>query len=99
MNLNYLKRYNLSNGKIDYIKSVLNLEVINNLINMKDVIIENLDFLKEFGIEDFTELIINRPDLLLLTTSKLEQKLSKLDRDFLLHIFNKSIGDLVNFNI
>jgi len=97
LNLSYLDQFNIKDT--NYIKGVLNTDTLTKLTVMKDIVTENLNYLKEFGVKNLTNVIVNRPDILFRTNSKLKQNLTTLDQELLIYIFENSIDDLVNFNI
>lgn len=97
--MDYLKQLNISQEKIEELKTILSDEMVNNLIIMRHNVIEVLLFLKDYGVQDLYNILKYRPDLCLKDKKDLEKDLTVFDKELLLFIFNNSVDDLINFNI
>ncbi|MDD2504854.1 MAG: hypothetical protein PHF21_01110 [Bacilli bacterium] len=97
--IDYLKQFNITNDDIKTLKTHLTKEVVKNLEIAQVNVIEVLNFLKEFGVNNLLNVIKYRPDICLKEKRDLERDLTLFDKDLLIFIFNNSIDDLINFKI
>ncbi|MDD4188285.1 MAG: hypothetical protein PHX04_06000 [Bacilli bacterium] len=97
--MDFLKQFDLTNENLEELKKFLSNEVITNLDVMRHNVVEVLTYLKDYGVENFYDVLKYRPDLCLKEKRGLEQDLTTLDKELLLFIFNNNIDDLINFNI
>ena len=97
--LSYLKEYDLSDDQINDIINTYDNVLLKNLNFSKRNVKEIIKYLKDFGVEDIYNVIKNRIDLFFLPLSLVKQNFTKLDKNMLLYLLNKSIDDLINYNI
>ncbi len=97
--IDYLSDYNLSLDDIKVIKKRFNKDIISKFEIMECNVKEVLNYLKEMGIINFKELILNRPDICFMSIYLLKDKTSKFDKDLIKFIFEKEVDNLINFDI
>jgi len=97
--LNYLLDLDITPEEIYEINNSLSSNIISSLELSKGVVIETLTYYKELGVKYLSNIIINRPDLVLIKKEDIEQSISKLDKDVIVNIINNDIEDLILFGI
>ena len=97
--LNYLLDLNISPEEIYDINHTLNEDVITSLELSKSIVIETLNYYKELGITNLSNIIINRPDLVLIKKDDVKESVSKMDKELFISLINNDIEDLILFGI
>ena len=97
--LNYLMDLNITPEDIKLINDSLSKNTLTSLELSRSVVIETLNYYKSLGIEDLTNIIVKRPDLVLIKKEDIEQSISKVNKELIINIFNNDIDDLILFGI
>lgn len=97
--IDYLSKYNLSEKDLEKIKETFNKDIINKFAIMQSNVEAVLTFLKENGINNYIELILNRPDICFISVNVLKEKLSKFNPELIKFIFENEIDNLINFDL
>lgn len=97
--LNYLLDLDISPEEIYDINHTLNKSTIEILEISKNHVRELLKFYRLKGITNITGLIMNRPDLVLLTLDEADNNISKLEDGLFVDLVNNNIGDLIVFGV
>ena len=99
MMLDYLMKYNMSREEIYDLKNMLTKEVLASYMLSSTTIIDNLNYYKELGITNLSNIIKYRPDLLLSDRKNIDNILSKVDKDLFISLIDNNIDDLILFGV
>jgi hypothetical protein len=97
--LNYLLDLQFSPEQIHDINEKLEDNILVSLEISKNIVIDTLNYYKEIGIKDLYNLIINRPDLVLIKREDIEKTISKVTNKLFVNLVNNDIEDLILFGI
>ncbi len=90
---------NITPEDIKLINDSLSKNTLTSLELSRSVVIETLNYYKSLGIKDLTNIIVKRPDLVLIKKEDIEQSISKVNKELIINIFNNDIDDLILFGI
>lgn len=97
--IDYLKKYNLTEEDINLLNSQLSEDIKNSLFVMKDNAEAILDYLKELGVTNFKDLLLERIDICFFDLNYLKEKIEKYDKKLIKFVIDNSVGDLLDFDI
>ena len=97
--LNYLLDLDISPEEIYDINHGLSKEIVSSLELSKNIVKDTITYYKELGVEKISDLIINRPDLVLIDRKNIESIISKIDTKLFVSIVNNDIEDLILFGV
>ena len=97
--IDYLKKYNLTEDDINLLNSQLSEDIKNSLFVMKDNAETILDYLKELGVTNFKDLLLERIDICFFDLNYLKEKIEKYDKKLIKFVIDNSVGDLLDFDI
>lgn len=98
--IEYIKEYGITTLDYEYIMHNVSEDIIQNLALSEMVVREVLEYYNEIGINrTISNLIINRPDLILISKENLKDTISKIDLNIFKNIVDKSIEDLILLGI
>lgn len=97
--IDYLKKYNLTDDDINLLNSQLSEDIKNSLFVMKENAEAILDYLKELGVTNFKDLLLERIDICFFDLNYLKEKIEKYDKKLIKFVIDNSIGDLLDFDI
>lgn len=98
--IEYIKEYGITSLDYEYILHNVSRDVIQALSLSENSVREVLDFYNDIGItKNISKIIINRPDLILITKENLKETISKIDLNIFINIIEKSIDDLILLGI
>lgn len=97
--IDYLKKYNLTDDDINLLNSQLSEDLKNSLFVMKENAEAILDYLKELGVTNFKDLLLERTDICFFDLNYLKEKIEKYDKKLIKFVIDNSIGDLLDFDI
>ncbi len=98
--IEYIKEYGITSLDYEYILHNVSRDVIQALSLSENSVREVLDFYNDIGItKNISKIIINRPDLILITKENLKETISKIDLNVFINIIEKSIDDLILLGI
>ena len=82
--MDYLKNYGLTDEDIMTINDTVSDEVYSDLTFFKGLVSNNIDFLRDFGVSNYAQVIVKYPEIFLRDLSSLKNVLEKFDRDDLI---------------
>ncbi len=97
--IDYLKKYNLTEEDINLLNSQLSEDIKNSLFVMKDNAETILNYLKELGVTNFKDLLLERIDICFFDLNYLKEKIEKYDKKLIKFVIDNSVGDLLDFDI
>jgi hypothetical protein len=97
--INYLLDLGLSQEELYDIKEELIEEIYTALELSRSVVKETLTYYKELGVNNLFNIIIKRPDLVLIKKEDVEASISKIDKNLFVNLVNNNIEDLMLFGI
>lgn len=97
--IDYLKKYNLTEDDINLLNSQLSEDIKNSLFVMKENAEAILDYLKELGVTNFKDLLLERIDICFFDLNYLKEKIEKYDKKLIKFVIDNSVGDLLDFDI
>jgi len=97
--IDYLKIYLPQIEEFAEVNNNMNRKMIENFITMENNVVEIINYLKEKGVKNISNILIKRPDKFFKKKTRLEEEFSKIDEKLLLYILEKNIGELSSFNI
>ena len=97
--LNYLLELDISPDEIYEITHKLSTDVVDSLSLSQAVVEETLEYYKSIGVTNISNIIINRPDLVLINKKEIESIISSMDVIKIVEIMNNDIEDLILFGI
>lgn len=97
--IDYLKKYNLTDDDINLLNSQLSEDIKNSLFVMKENAEAILDYLKELGVTNFKDLLLERIDICFFDLNYLKEKIEKYDKKLIKFVIDNSVGDLLDFDI
>ena len=98
--IEFIKEYGVTTFDYEYIMHNMKQDIIENIALSENSVREVLDFYNDIGItKNISKIIINRPDLILITKENLKETISKIDLNIFINIIEKSIDDLILLGI
>ena len=97
--IDYLCKYNITEDDLKKIKSTFNKDIINRFALMRSNVEEVLEYLNQNGINNYMQLILNRPDICFMGTDVLAEKLEKFNPELIKFIFENEVDNLINFDL
>lgn len=98
--IEYIKEYGVTNIEFESIMHNLKAEII-ELFALSEIAVRDiLSFYNEIGIKKYiANIIMYRPDLVLISKENLKELLSKIDQTLFITLVEKSVEDLILFGI
>jgi len=90
--MEYLLSFGLTNEDLEKIKSRVDDETYSDLTLFKNIVIKNIEYLKEFGVENYTQVIIKYPEIFLRDEGSFKNIFSKFDREDLINKCMKNVA-------
>ncbi len=84
MPLDYLYDYGLDSRDIDIIKDNVDNKVFSELSLFVGIVSENVKYMKDFGVSNFSQVVIKYPEIFLRDSESFKNVFSKFDRDDLI---------------
>lgn len=98
--IEFIKEYGVTTLDYEYIMHNIRQDIIELMALSEDSVREVLAYYNELGITyNIGKILVLRPDLVLTPKVNLEETFSKLDREVLLNIIDKSVEDLILLGI
>lgn len=104
MALEYLYDYGLDSRDLESIQDNVNSNTYSELSLFEGIVCENIKYMKEFGIDNFSQVVIRFPEIFLRDLESFKNVFSKFDRDDLIakveknpNVFKKMV-DFVDNN-
>lgn len=90
MNLEYLFDFGLGIGDISLLKDNVDDNTFGELTLFEGIVKENIQFMKDFGIDNFVQVVIKYPEIFLRDGDSFKNIFSKFDRDDLIEKVEKN---------
>lgn len=90
MNLEYLFDFGLGIGDISLLKDNVDDNTFGELTLFEGIVKENIQFMKDFGIDSFAQVVIKYPEIFLRDGDSFKNIFSKFDRDDLIEKVEKN---------
>lgn len=97
--INYLLDLGLSQEQLYDIKEEVSKEVYTALELSRSAVVETLTYYKELGVNNLYNIIVKRPDLVLIKKEDIKASISKIDKQLFINLVNNNIEDLILFGI
>lgn len=98
--IEFIKEYGITNLDYSYIMHNLKKDIIEAIALNEKKVREVLDYYNTIGIDkNLSKIIMNRPDLILISLENLKDLFSRIDAEVLINIIDISIEDLVLLGI
>ena len=88
--MKFLEKYEFNQEDIEEFISCTPKKVMDNIQKNKDLVEENLSFLKSLGIKTFKEIFIDFPTLFFMDSSNFQEKFNKYIKDSLIVRLNEN---------
>lgn len=92
--MEYLYNFGLDSTDIELIKQTASDEVYAELGLFQNIVMENIKYLRDFGITDYSRIVVKYPEIFLRDTESFKNVFSKFDREDLVEKVNKNIAVL-----
>ncbi len=92
--MEYLYNFGLDSTDIELIKQTASDEVYAELGLFQNIVMENIKYLRDFGINDYSRIVVKYPEIFLRDTESFKNVFSKFDREDLIEKVNKNIAVL-----
>lgn len=90
MNLTYLFDYGLDVADIENLKDNASDTTYSEMSLFKGIVSENLEFMKNFGIDNYVQVVVKYPDIFLRDADSFKNIFSKFDKDDLIQKVEKN---------
>lgn len=98
--IEYIKEYGITNLDYDYIMHNLKMSYIELMSLTEPNVRKVLEYYNSIGItHDISEIIIKRPDLILISLENLKELLSKIDQEIFIKLVSNNIDELIILGI
>ena len=97
--INYLLDLGLSQEQLYDTKEEVSNEVYTALELSQSAVVETLTYYKELGVNNLYNIIVKRPDLVLIKKEDIKASISKIDKQLFINLVNNNIEDLILFGI
>jgi len=90
--MEYLYNFGLDKNDIEEIKMNVDEEIFSDLFLFQNIVIENIQFLKDFGITNYSQVIVKYPEIFLRDAESFKNVFSKFDREDLIVKIQKNVA-------
>lgn len=88
--MDYLNNFGLDTNDINTIKENVSDDVFSDLTAFRKIVEKNIEFLKEFGVTNFKDVVIKYPDIFLRDAESFRNVFTKFDKDDLISKVEKN---------
>ena len=88
--MDYLNNFGLDVNDINTIKENVSDDVYSDLTAFRKIVEKNIEFLKEFGVTNFKDVVIKYPDIFLRDAESFRNVFTKFDKDDLISKVEKN---------
>ena len=88
--MDYLNNFGLDVNDINTIKENVSDDVFSDLTAFRKIVEKNIEFLKEFGVTNFKDVVIKYPDIFLRDAESFRNVFTKFDKDDLISKVEKN---------
>ena len=92
--MKYLYNFGLDSTDIDIIREAVSDELYSDLSFFEGLVIENIQFLKDFGIPNYSQVIVKYPEIFLRDTESFKNVFSKFDKEDLIQKVSRNAAVL-----
>lgn len=79
--MDYLKKFGITSEDIETIKSNVSDDIYSDLTLFAPLVEKNIEFLRDFGITNFVQVVVKYPDIFLRDEGSFENVFSKFDKE------------------
>ena len=98
--IDFIKEYGVTTLDYEYIMHNIKQEIIEHISLSENSVREVLAYYNEIGITyNIGKILVMRPDLILTSKENLEEQFSKVNKEVLVSIIDKSVEDLILLGI
>ena len=98
--IEFIKEYGVTTLDYEYIMHNIKQEIIEHISLSESSVREVLEYYNELGITyNIGKILVMRPDLILTSIENLEEQFSKVNKEVLISIIDKSVEDLILLGI
>lgn len=90
--MEYLYNFGLDANDIDEIKINVDENTYSDLTLFENIVIENIQYLKDFGVTNYSQVIVKYPEIFLRDTESFKNVFSKFDREDLIAKIQKNVA-------
>ena len=90
--MEYLYNFGLDSTDIEIIKENVSDDIYSDLTLLENIVIENIMYLKEFGITNYSQVIVKYPEIFLRDHESFKNVFSKFDREDLIQKVTKNVA-------
>ncbi len=92
MSLTYLYDFGLDSRDLDSLKENVDERTFSELTLFEGLVKENLQFMKDFGLNNYIQVVVKYPEIFLRDAESFRNIFSKFDRDDLLQKVEKNVA-------
>ena len=92
MSLTYLCDFGLDSRDLDSLKENVDERTFSELTLFEGLVKENLQFMKDFGLNNYIQVVVKYPEIFLRDAESFRNIFSKFDRDDLLQKVEKNVA-------
>ncbi len=92
MSLTYLYDFGLNSRDLDSLKENVDERTFSELTLFEGLVKENLQFMKDFGLNNYIQVVVKYPEIFLRDAESFRNIFSKFDRDDLLQKVEKNVA-------
>lgn len=92
MSLTYLYDFGLDSRDLDSLKENVDERTFSELTLFEELVKENLQFMKDFGLNNYIQVVVKYPEIFLRDAESFRNIFSKFDRDDLLQKVEKNVA-------
>ena len=97
--LNFLLDLDVSPEEIYDINHTASRTTVELMELSRNLVKETIAYFKSLGVTNVVDLIVKRPDLVLMNNLDLQEILIKIDNDLLIDLINYNIDELIEFGV
>lgn len=90
MNLKYLYDFEIDSGDLDALKDNTDDKTFSELALFEGIVKENVQYMKDFGVSNYSQVVIKYPEIFLRDGDSFKNIFSKFDRDDLIQKVEKN---------
>lgn len=82
--MEYLYIYDLDNTDIEIMTENMSDDMYSDMTLFSELVKKNIDYLKEFGVKNYTQIVVKYPEIFLRDNESFKNVLSKFDKEDLI---------------
>lgn len=90
--MKYLYNFGLDNNDIETIKQNVTEEIYSDLTLLENMVIENIIFLRDLGVNNYSQVIVKYPEIFLRDAESFKNVFSKFDKEDLIQKVSKNVA-------